>query len=150
MKRRKAARSAPYWNEVDRAILRGRADGLTFEQIGKALRMTRQAVHQRLAALRQATQRGPKAIGLEAVHAELQDTNRLLAALIVQVARTQTRDVSYQSDVLRGLGLTSRKIAEALGTTEANVNATKVRSRRRSAEAQSSDAVDPVEGIVEG
>jgi len=65
-----------------------------------------------------------------AVLAELRRTNRLLAGVIVQIARTVTTDRRYHIDVLAGLGLRSRQIAEALGTTEATVNTTKARTRK--------------------
>jgi DNA-directed RNA polymerase specialized sigma24 family protein len=137
------AREKPYWNDVDRAILRGRADGLTFAQIGKTLRMSRQAVHSRLQALRRGNRPSARPPEQFAVIDGIRETNRLLAALIVQVARTQTHSTEYHVDVLAGLGLRARQIAEALGTTEATINTMKSRVRQRNKSATSDDAVDP-------
>lgn len=58
-------------------------------------------------------------------------TNQLLAALIVQVCRLQTRRAEYPMDVLTGLGLSSREISAAIGTSEATVNVTKSRARKK-------------------
>jgi DNA-directed RNA polymerase specialized sigma24 family protein len=142
MASRADSRSKPYGNDVDRAILRGRADGLTYEQIGKALRLSKQAVHLRHAALRRQA-RGPRGAGLPELVTAVHETNRLLTALIVQVARTQTSDAYYPIEVLQRLGLKARQIAEAMGTTEATINVTKGRRRKRRDEPSSTNAVDP-------
>lgn len=94
------------------------------------------------------TRRNRKDIGSVQVLRALQQTNKLLAAVIVQIARTQTARREYPIEILQGLGLRSRAIAEAIGTSEATINVTKGRkglTRRRHKEALSDDAVDPAD-----
>lgn len=122
MKNKSAATS-----EIDRSILSARAEGQTYAQIGKALGLTRQGVHARLQALLGAER--PR----DAMIALLERNNRLLAGLIVRICAVQTTRASYPIEVLTGLGLSAREIAEAIGSTEATVNVTKTRARSKKA-----------------
>lgn len=81
--------------------------------------------------------RRKRTIGIPDVVAGLRQTNRLLAAVIVQIARTQSRSADYHISALKGVGLRSRQIAEAIGTTEDAVNVTHARAKRRRAVAES-------------
>ena len=71
--------------------------------------------------------------GLPEIVRELQRTNRLLAAAIVQIARTQTSDRAQHMEMLAGFGFRAREIADVLGGSEASVSVMRSRARRKAA-----------------
>lgn len=111
--------------DIDSAILEGRAAGRTLAEIGKSVGMTRQGVHTRLRALVARPRRD------DAIVQMLQRTNRLLAGVIVRICQLQTTGDDYPRRVLTGLGLTTREVADALGTTAVVVHVAKHRARRK-------------------
>lgn len=135
-------------SEVDTAIVAARGAGRTLDEIGQAFGMTRQAVHARLKRLT-APEKKPKRVRDDslAVAALLQRTNRLLAGVIVRICALQTTRREYPFEVLTGLGLTAREIAEATGTTEAVVNVTKTRARRSRATSTEDQLVSTEETV---
>lgn len=118
--------------DVDSAILEARAAGMTFAEIGKTVGMTRQGVHTRVQALLARPRRRPD----DAILERLDRTNRLLAGLIVRICAVQTTRANYPIEILTGLGLSPREIAEAIGTSEGTVNVTKHRAKTKTATGQ--------------
>jgi len=58
-------------------------------------------------------------------------TERLLAVILVQLVRLQTRKLIDHIEILRNAGLGVQEIAAALGTTEAVINVTRSRAHKK-------------------
>jgi hypothetical protein len=123
--------------DIDAVILEGRAAGLTLAAIGKSVGMTRQGVHARIQALLARPRRRQD----DAIVEMLQRTNRLLAGVIVRICAMQTTRADYPIEVLTALGLSAREVAGVIGSTEASVNVTKARARKKAASPQAEESI---------
>lgn len=81
--------------------------------------------------------RKPRKATLDDVVRELKQTQHCMAVLIAQTAKMQSGRLWFLIDALTPLGLRTRAVAKALGTSESAVNVTRSRRVRHETKSRS-------------